>query len=190
MKKIIPSLFLILSFISCCQDEIIAVYKIPENAKSRIPLNQNSSLTYVSEQNISYSASAKQKAMSVKTERNGQHSCDLTGYEILKSSIFINKFEFGFEFILEKNLTDDLLFYVKRYYDQGGQIYTTDCDQLNYDPDAPFTDIEINGFSFTNILILKSCDTNGYIKQIIFSPENGIEYIDFESGRFLKLTIH
>ncbi|MBZ9629711.1 hypothetical protein LB465_02885 [Salegentibacter sp. LM13S] len=156
MKKLIFSLLLVLSFISCCQDEIINTYTIPENAKNRIPFDQNSTLNYVNEQDASFSASAIQKRIIVNTERNGQHSCDLTGFEVLKSSVFINTFDFGFEFILEINQNEDLLFKVKRYWENGGyQIYTTECGQPNYDPEGPFTDIEINGYSFSNILILK-----------------------------------
>lgn len=189
MKKIIISFILLCCLVSCCQDEIVTSYEISEDTKDIIPFNQDRTLIYVSQQDITFTASAKQKKLEINTERLGAESCDLIANEILTSSVFISTFEFGFKFILEKDWFDRLNFHVERYWKDGGsQIFKTDCDQSSFYNADSFTDIVINGYSFSNVLIVDNCQADSGIDRIIFSPENGIEYVDFNDGRFLKLV--
>lgn len=71
-------LFIILfSITGCCRDQIVASYKLSENDKNLIPFEQDSTLSYISQQDISFSAKAQQRKLEVFEERIGPDSCDL-----------------------------------------------------------------------------------------------------------------
>ena len=189
MKKIITSFLLICSFVSCCEDEIITSYDIPEDAKDVVPFHRDITLTYLSQQDIEFTAVAESKELSIHTERPGPESCDLIASQTLSSTVFIDIFEYGFEFILQKDYHDQLLFSVKRFWKDGGyqNFQIQNCEEITSFTKDRFTDIEINGYSYDNVLILESCELPGDINRIIYSPERGVEYIDFTDGRFLVL---
>ncbi len=193
IKKPIYYLCFCLIVISCCKKEKIDSLKIPEDKAYLIPFKENKTLTYISEQNAFFQANAKQKNIEVIEEFINPDDCGYWTFERLKSSIFINTFEFNFEFVLATNsIENELTLTVKlllkddtnQYNEQDFQL--VNCDKDNYFNNDLFTDIEINGFVFKKVLIFKSC-YQSFINQIIYSPQNGIEYIDFVSGRFLKL---
>lgn len=189
MNKSIFCLIIILSMLGCCRDQIVSSYKIPEDQKYLIPFEQDAILSYTSQQDISFSASAKQKKIEVVEERTGPDSCNLWAFEVLKSSIFIHKFELKFEFILSKGFgDDDLILSMKRLFEDGSyqDYHIENSNGQNQFSEDLFTEIEINGFVFDNVLILKTSYLSS-INQIIYSSENGIEYIEFDDGRYLKL---
>lgn len=189
MNKTLFCIIIIFSILGCCRDQIVSSYKIAENQKYLIPFEQDSTLSYISQQVISFSANAKQKKLEIVEERTGPDSCSLWAFDVLKSSIFINMFELKFEFILSRGFGDDeLILSMKRLFQNGTyQDYQIEnSNGRNYFSDALFTDIEINGFLFNKVLIFKT-PLMSSINQIIYSPENGIEYVDFDDGRYLKL---
>jgi hypothetical protein len=195
MKKTISYLIIIILTISCCQNEIIASYEISDDKKYLIPFELDSNLTYISQQNATFNAIANKKHLEIVKETPGPESCDYWAFDLLKSSIFIDTFEMKFEFILSRRFEDNqLTIIIKRFIKDGGYEYEQDfqivnCDEQKYFSDELFTDIEINGFEFNDILIFESCYLSD-IKQIIYSPKNGIEYIDFKDGRYLKLDLN
>ncbi|SLJ99793.1 hypothetical protein [Salegentibacter salarius] len=99
MKNITYLLIILFSITGCCRDQIVASYKLSENDKNLIPFEQDSTLSYISQQDISFSAKAQQRKLEIIEERIGADSCDLWAIDVFKSSIFINTFELEFEFI-------------------------------------------------------------------------------------------
>lgn len=189
MKKNIFYLIIVFSMIGCCKDQIVSSYKIPEEQKYLIPFEEDVLLTYISEQDFSFSADAKQKNLEIYEERTGPDSCDLWAFDVLKSSIFINMYELRLEFKLSRGFGDEELILTMRRLFQNGtyQDYQIEnSNGRNYFSDDLFTDIEINGYHFNKVLIFKT-PLMSSINQIIYSPENGIEYIEFVEGRYLKL---
>jgi len=190
MKKPLFYLIIIFSIMGCCRDQVVSNYKIPEDEKYLIPFQQDTVLNYISQQDISFSGNASQKRIEILEERPGPDSCDLWEFEVLKSSVFINIFELKFEFILSRSFGDDELFLsMKRIFRGGGhQDYQLiNANERNFFSEDLFTDIEINGFTYNNVLIFKT-SLLSEINQVVYSVENGIEYIDFEDGRYLKLV--
>jgi len=190
MKKSVFCLLIIFSIMGCCRDQIVSTYKIPVDQQYLIPFEQDAGLTYISQQNIAFSANAKQKKIEILEERSGPDSCNLWVFDVLKSSIFINIFELKFEFILSGGFNDDeLILSMKRLFKSGShQDYRiVNANGQNHFSEDLFTEIEINGFTFNNVLIFKT-SLLSEINQVIYSAENGIEYIDFDDGRYLKLN--
>ena len=189
MKNITYLLIILFSITGCCRDQIVASYKLSENDKNLIPFEQDSTLSYISQQDISFSAKAQQRKLEIIEERIGADSCDLWAIDELKSSIFINTFELEFEFMLSRGFQEDqLILSMKRLFKNGThqdyQIVNSEGSNF-FNPDL-FTNIEINGFHFNDVLIFNTQLTSS-INRVIYSPENGIEYIDFDDGRYLKL---
>jgi hypothetical protein len=194
MKKTISLIMTIILTVSCCQNEIINSYKIPEDKNYLIPFDNDTMLNYISQQDAYFQASAYQKELLIILEPTGPDSCESEAFDLLKSSIFINTFELKFEFILSRGFEDNqLTLTIKRFIKDGNDEFEQDfqlvnCDEQNYFSDELFSNIEINGLIYNDILIFKSCYLSD-INQLIYSPKNGIEYIDFKDGRYLKLDL-
>ena len=189
MKRLFFYFVLIFTATSCCQNEVVSSFEIAEDKKYLIPFEQDSTLTYISQQDVSFSGQATQKKLNIIEDRPGPDSCDLLAFDELKSSVYINTFEIHFEFILSQGLRkEDLTLTLKRIWEDGmtQPFILGDCGGETNLSEELFTDVEINGFLYEDVLIFTSCYMSG-IDRIIYSPENGIEFIEFSDGRYLKL---
>ena len=64
------------------------------------------------------------------------------------------------------------------------------CEYIgSQDLELELMDTTVNGFDYTNVYKFEPCDhdeINLVIVQIIYSIENGIEFIEYEDGTYLR----
>ena len=174
----------------CCVNKKETAFKIPEEKKQLVPFSQDTSLRYISQQNEYFRASAKQRRTSIIKDKPGPDSCDTWAFDVVSSSVFIYIFELNFEIQLSRGFVEDeLRLSILQTWSDGNkqEFQIGNCEELTFVSADLFKDVEINGFSFNNVLVFKSCYSSS-IDQLIYSAENGIEYVQFSDNRYLKLV--
>lgn len=182
---------LILLFIlhGCCEDEIVRSYRLNTFEKSLIPFHSSQKLTFIDEEGNIFFAHRGPKKVLIDTERSGPESCQLTEYEKETASIAFQSND-GREVLsiwleLTSYGTSFSLSGVKN--SSSIEQFELGCDAVNLSIEERFTDVSMDQFDFKNVLIFQNCATSSEIERIIYSRVNGIEFIAFKNGKWLKL---
>ena len=190
MKKILFLIAVTLLFYGCgCEDEIVESYKLNEFEKSLIPYESYQELSFIDDEGNTFIANSQPKENIIDTNRAGPESCRLTEYE--EETNFLN---FQSKNILIKlELTADNFTYfslgiTSENSDNNG-LFDLACEELfNLSIQERLTDISINQFEFQNVLVFQNCSESTEIERIVYSNINGIEFIEFNNGKWLKLN--
>lgn len=179
-------LFLIIS--GCCKDEIVESYRLNEFEKSLIPYTSYQELTFIDDEGNTFIANSQPKESLIDTGRAGPESCRLTEYE--KETTILNFQSKGLFIKLE--LTADYFTHfsleITSNNSANNGLFDLACEGLfNLSIQERVTDTSINQFDFQNVLIFQNCSESTEIKRIIYSTINGIEFIEFNNGKWLKL---
>ncbi len=190
MKKILPLFAITLLIYSCiCEDEIVESYKLNEFEKSLIPYTSYQELGFVDDEGNTFIANSQPKESIIDTNRAGPESCRLTEYE--EETNFLNFQSKGILIKLEltaDNFTYFSLGITSENSDNNG-LFDLACEGLfNLSIQERLTDISINQFDFQNVIVFQNCSESTEIERIIYSNINGIEFIEFNDGKWIKLN--
>ena len=187
LDKITLILFFIIS--GCCNDEIVESFRLNEFEKSLIPYDSYNELTFIDNDGNTFIANSQAKESIIDTSRPGPESCQLTEYEYetnfldFQSKDILIKLELSslYDTSFSLSLTSD-------NSDNNGVFYLS-CEGLfNLSIEERLTDISINQFDFQNVLIFQNCSESTEIERIVYSNINGIEFIEYNNGKWLKLS--
>ncbi len=176
------SLLLYLSILSCNNNDVnnetsTPTFALNEFELSAIPFDEARNAKFVNQNDEIFNALASAKRTS-------------TRYLILNNDILVQTIENDLTFddsgvryttTIEKGLGNTSHIYVKRFEDVS----------LNYGLESLATDnleeilidTESNGFTFKNVILLTTSDPKGFI---LYSPKNGIEFIEKNDGNYLR----
>ena len=162
MKKV----FLILLFATlitsgCCRDEIVDSYRLNQFEKTLIPYNTYEELKFINEEENIVIINSQPKTTSISSDRYGPESCRLFETEATSTYLYIPNLELRLACV---------------------GLFDRDIEER-------FTDISIGEFNFQNIVVFQDCQGYSPITQIIYSIENGVEFIEFSNGKWLKLNL-
>lgn len=183
-------LFILIFSVGCCRDEVIAEHMLTEEEKSLIPYEESHTLTYRDSYGSDFSAFVGEKETIIITERTGPESCNSITFESLESKFYLQVFDYDFRIIVQESFFETTTFEIKWYMEELDvyKTFSLNCAGDSVLDENLFKDISLNEFHFQDVLVLKPC-LQSHINKIVYSAENGIEYIEFNDGRFVKLVI-
>lgn len=180
--------FAIFIFSGCCKDEIVNSYRLGQFEKTLIPYNTNNQLKFNDEEGNVVIFNSQPKVTNITVDRYGPESCRLFETETTKTHLYIPSLELRLDIILSS--FSNTLFTI-RTLNQDSSLnasFELACIGLtDRNIEERFIDISIAQFDFQNVLVFQDCQGYSQIDQIIYSIENGIEFIQFSDGKWLKL---
>ncbi len=191
MKKIILLVFFGILLISCCEDEIVASYRLNESERNLIPFSEYSRLNYKNQNGENLIGLTQPKENKISIVNSEPETCDLREYESMTNFIAFENRGFVFEIVLNK-ANDDLLFFEinESILDSvnSQKKLLLDCERASIYREEYIVNASVMGFNFDNVFIFKDCDNTSEIKQIVYSKERGIEFIEYDNENYIKLN--
>lgn len=182
---------MILLLLGCnCKDEVIvSSYRLNEFEKTLISYSVSDQLSFVSNEDDAISFSVVRKESEIEKQRHGPESCNFTEFE----------YEFCYIASVYKGLvvkldlmsssinTFDIV--VSSQSSNNNGVFKLDCDTYYTETiEEKLTDITINQFEFQNVLVFQDCSESTEIERIIYSADNGLEFVEFIDGNWLKFN--
>ncbi len=189
MKKIILGLFIGILIISCCEDQVVASYKLNQSERNLIPFTDFKRLNYKDQNNDKLIGLTQPKKYEIETDRDGPESCDLREFESMDNFIAFENRDFVFRLSVSK-LNETVIFQMdKSILDSinSQEYFSLDCESSSIYYEELITDISLQNFDFENILIFSDCDNISEINRVIYSKEKGIEFIEYDNNNYIKL---
>ena len=191
LKKIILLVFFGTLLISCCEDEIVASYRLNESERNLIPFTEYSRLNYKNQNGEKLIGLTQPKENKIAVVDSGPETCDLREYESMNNFIAFENRDFVFEIVLNK-ANDDLLFFEinESILDSvnSQKKFLLDCERASIYKEEYIVNVSLMGFNFENVFIFKDCNNASEIKQIVYSKERGIEFIEYDNENYLRLN--
>lgn len=179
-------LFLVIN--GCCKDEIVETKTLDEFEKSLISYNSLQELNFIDDQGNTFIATSQPKESMFDTRRSGPESCRLFEYERETSSLNFQSQDILIRIELNNESFTEFFLTVTREQSLLNEKFGLECEGLfNLTIQERLTGLMVNQFDFQNILVFQNCSESAEIVKIIYSPTNGIEFIEFNNGKWLKL---
>lgn len=187
MKKLLALLVLSVTF-SCSDDPELIVREIDAFQQSLIPFQHSEVLTFTSETNEILSVDVSGKIL------DNSYTIESGDDYILNTLHNTYKFSDGREFIIWVGRTTsdlptfDIVSYLAEDYSQTEERLSLNACSIGInDLESYLTDVTISELEYTDVFKFDSCpDYQISLSRIIYSVKRGIEYIEFEDGRFFK----
>lgn len=176
------------TLLGCCKSELIREDRLTEYEKSLIPYESFSSINFVDNHGNRVSATSEFKELEIMTYQE-EEQCDYETYEYLSVNI---RFEYN-DLVLQISIASfndivELGILSLKPAPPGHIHYSLSCIGDHSRPiENKLTDISILGFDYYSVFVFVDCDQGSEISKIIYSPEKGIELIEFETGDYIKL---
>ena len=195
MKKIYLISFTILTFISCEKDDTRIFRQLSEFERTIIPFEEKETVEFVNE--LSEIVTANVTARNFRTSYSPTRNWPVYELEYVDNTYIFESIEEEFFFHISKTPDDNTLFniyFLTEMDDLIGAIDIQGCEKIEIqDLELYLIDTTVNGFDYTNVFKFEPCDDdetddeiNLVITQIIYSVENGIEFIEYEDGTYLR----
>lgn len=188
MIKKLCCISLIYLFVSgCgCRDDGFESYELTEFERGIIPFVTEQSVEYRDQSNNLFSGFNSAKIEENQGLNNSDdESCMLIVVETQRHLLRLMDYEDEFVTYIGKNASNDTTFNVivnRIHYS------TLDCDNQVQSIETPTTDYSSDGFTFEDVYVLEFCNPDSPLSNIVYSLENGIEFIKYEDGNYLKLS--
>ncbi len=188
MKKILV-VFSALVLTGCCKDQIVASYPFSTFDRNIIPYLSVDNYTFVNEDGESIIAVSTPFELKTDTDRPGPESCDLYQYQELKSMLRFESLNFDIVIELNSNYQTDMLLFDQRYGEYNIRRLHLERKYGDFlSLEESLRNISIAGFEFENVLVFNDNNDHSELHKIILSPQNGIEFIEYDNGGYLKFV--
>lgn len=190
MKKVIPLIVTILLVYSCgCKDEIVESFRLSEFEKTLIPYTSHEEISYIDDEGAIFIANSQPKESIIDTRRAGPDSCMLTEYEEETNLLNFQSKDILIELRLTASNSRRFSITTRSDNSNNNGRFDLACTGLfDVSIEERLTDVSINQFDFQNVFVFQNCSETSGIERIIYSNSNGIEYIEFTDGKWLKLN--
>ena len=120
----------------------------------------------------------------IDVEFSDDEDCHPRNIESQSISLSLSNPNLELEIYLAKQVDDKTIFYIN----SGPTLFMINsCSQAMENLENVAREIVSNGFSFPNAFEFDNCSSEGNINKIIYSIDDGIVFIEFENGSYLKL---
>jgi hypothetical protein len=142
--------------------------------------------TFVNENGESINAVSTPVERITDTERPGPESCNLSEYHVLKSRLHFDTLNFAIGIEISSLYGTQIQLLDLKYGEYAFKRFYLDRDNGEFlSIEEYLTNISILGFVFENVLVFRDYENNSEFHRIIFSPQNGIEFIEYDNGSYL-----
>lgn len=188
MKKFLLNLFIYTAVSGCCESEIVASYSFTEFEKSFIPYTGFHNHIYQDNTGDRIVVRSQPRKTAVERRRPGPESCAVTQYESAMNFLYFGALDLLMRMELVK--LEKPRFNIQITFDKQpgySELFVPTCSfPFGAALEDQVIDTTVYGSEFENVLILKSCTPDTQIKQIFFSAENGVEFMEFADGNWWK----
>ncbi len=179
-------MILVIFLAGCCKDEIVGRDPLSDYEKELIPYKGYIEIEYLNEDGEIIIAQSIPTKLESDIWRPGPESCSLREYQKSYSYLIFSSQDFTLKLEVNKLLYGEFTIQIGRgesyFFSQGCRII------LDQPIEQRITNISLAGYDFTNVLVLENCSADSEIDKIIYSSENGIEYLEFSNGSFFKIN--
>lgn len=188
MKRL-SLMFFVLLFIGCCKDQIVNSFLLADFEKEIIPYSGGENYTYVNRNGESITAVSTPVERKIDTERPGPESCDLSQYQVLKSRLRFQPLQFDIAIEITSLYGTRMQLRDIRYGEYDFRRFYLEREFGEFPSiEESLTDISIADFFFENVLVFRDYEGSSEFHRILFSPQNGIVFIEYDNGSYLKIV--
>jgi hypothetical protein len=186
MKKLL-ALGILLIITSCgCQDDGTDNFLLSEFENGIIPFQSTTSVLFIDENNDQFMGSYSEKQSEIiDLDIGDDESCSSTNIETQFIVLSIPDKSLNLEITLGKVRGNRTTFTIENIPEI---LSVENCSGLIENIEGKLTDVNIQGFEFNMIYDFNACEISDEIKRIIYSRNNGIEFIEFNNDSYLRLN--
>lgn len=188
--KIVIIIVLVQSFPGCCDPELTNSYLLTDYQKTLITVTDYHDLIYFDSLSNRFIATTQPKEKVIYTENEREEKCKYSEHERMWT--FFNFLAEGFVIKVEIDLSYEAKFRLYKINTGApfGDYFDLSCSGIyNFPIEEQITDISISGFDFKNVFVFENCSKVSDINRILYSPKNGIEFIEYKNGDYYKLNL-
>ena len=186
MKLKLLLVFTSFLIISCgCNDDGFESFELNVFERTVIPFETQTTKEFIDNSSQLINSTISEKTIEdINLNASDDESCFTSLVERNQSSYQFDNSEKIYYVTVEKRKFNYTEFYI--YSDE--QEYYTIQDLETENLELELTDIIIDGFEFSEIFHLTSNNQDTEFETIIYSAQNGIEYLKYRNGNYLKLN--
>lgn len=172
---------------SCgCPDDQTNTFLLNEFENRIIPFQTITTLSFTDENLNEFDGSYSEKLTEIKDIDSGNdEECYATNIETQFIVLTIPDKNLRLEISLRKSRNDRTTFSIENI---PGLFVIEECSTLVENIQEKLIDVDIRNFSYASVFEFKACDDNSDINRILYSLENGIEFIEFDDDTYLRLN--
>ncbi|WP_157632548.1 hypothetical protein [Cochleicola gelatinilyticus] len=183
IKKILLFIISITIFGCGCNDDGFESFELTEFERSLIPFTTEQNVQFINQESELLDATITAKTIdNFNLNSSDDESCMVTLVESHRNQLILNGTGQDFFVFVQKsrNLTEFII-------TSGVRDFAIDGCETNFETIVQATtNYTSDGFSFENVFILENCGTENLISTFIYSSQNGIEFIKYDNGNYLK----
>ena len=185
--KTLLNLGILLLIISCgCPDDGTDNFMLSEFENGIIPFQLATSVNFIDENTTQFSGSYSEKQTIVQDIDSGNdEECFATNIETQFIILSIPNENLSLEITLGKTRGNRTTFTIE---DIPNVFAIDECFGIVENLEQKLTNVTVDGFQFNSVYEFKPCSENSTITRIIYSRENGIEFIKMSDDSYLKLN--
>jgi len=189
MKNYILIIFFFTIISGCCKDELVESYGLNEFEKTLIPYNSLQDLKFIDEEGNIFIANSQPKESVLDLDRAGPESCEITEFEVETSFLDFQSKNISIKLELVASDFTDFILRTSNSTPNLNERFDLACEGLfSMTIEERLTNLTIDSFEYQNVLVFQNCSESIQIEKIIYSLVNGIEFIKFNEGKWLKLN--
>jgi len=167
----------------------VASYIFTSFERNIIPYSGAENYTFVDENGESITAVSTPVKLITDTERPGPESCELSQYQELKSRLRFESLNFDIAIEINSIYQTHMQLFDQRYgeYDIRRLHLEREYGEFPFLEES-LRNLSIAGFDFENVLVFNDNNDHSELHRIIYSPQNGIEFIEYDNGSYLRYT--
>ena len=176
-----------LLILGCCEEEVVNSDRLSSFEKTLMPNTSPQELTYIDNEGNTIKANDVPKESTIERRRHGPESCAIREYEEEEKFLIFPSEDIFIEFELRaSDITRFSIFVNSETANTHGR-FDLSCTDYRLSIEEQLKDVSINGFDFKNVLVFQNCSESSQIQRLIYSPVNGVEYLEFRNGDWLRL---
>lgn len=183
--KITYTFLLAILITSCCKEEVIASYPLSNYEKELIPYNGNNEIEYINEEGEIIIAITTPAIIETNNWKPGPGGCSYHKYQRSYSYLTFDSENFTLKLEVYKLFDGFFTITIKR--DESDSINQGCRIPLDRPIEEKITDVSVGEYEFSNVVVFENCDFESDISRVIFSPERGMEFIEFNNDSYYKI---
>lgn len=178
---------IIIFITSCgCADDGTNNFMLSEFENEIIPFQSATSVRFKNENTEQFIGTYSEKQTKIRDIDSGNdEECFATNIETQFIVLTIPDKNLTIEITLSKSRGNQTTFTIEKIPEL---FVVDDCFGIIENIEEKLKNVNIQGFEFNGVYDFKTCSDNSEIERIIYSRQNGIEFIDFNNNSYLKLN--
>ncbi|OWW25047.1 hypothetical protein B4Q04_10895 [Zobellia sp. OII3] len=191
MTKYVSTSFILLLIVTGCSNcDGDENNLLSDEEKGLIPFSVDTSINFANDASETVIGNYSQKESEITNLDSGNDGdCSATNVEREFTTLELSGLEVGFNIVVRKGRNNELFFLISQSDDNNERFAVDDCDGIVDDLDNFLQDISAKGFEFTDVYVFNSCTENSIVQRVLYSSTNGVEFIEFSDGSYLKLDV-